>query len=527
MISTGGMAVVAAILVLPASAVAAERYVSPSGSGGACSAAAPCGSFEAAYAVAQPGDVVIVAGGTYPRQVVPSPGKPAPAIEFRAADGASVVAAGIDVRADNVVMRGMRSSSYLDLDSSNAADPIENVRFVNMHTNTHLLLNARDFVWQGGSIGPSFNEKASMIGGSPPSYRATYDSVLWHDATRNSADVHMECFYVTGIQGLTIRNSRFSNCAVFDLLLTKLPADPQPRDVLIENTVFERSRDVDGSSAYYSFMVHQVANIDGFVLRNNVWELPFVVLGSVSNARAVGNIGLGDCQSGVRYSHNVFTGGRCAPTDKVVGDAFSQFVNRAAGDWRLKAGAAAIDAGDPADHPSLDALGHARPFGGGPDAGPYEFGAGPPGGSPGPGQPPSSSSPLAAARRRARVLRVIDGRTLRVKLKGGRRVKVRLAGVAVPRQRSCGGRRAAARLRAMAPKGSQVAVTFQTGAKARDRRGRRYAYVHREGKDLGKRLIAKGWARFAGPATLTRRAGYQGAQRRAKRRSVGLWARCG
>jgi endonuclease YncB( thermonuclease family) len=70
-------------------------------------------------------------------------------------------------------------------------------------------------------------------------------------------------------------------------------------------------------------------------------------------------------------------------------------------------------------------------------------------------------------------------------------------------------------------------VTFQTGAKARDRRGRRYAYVHREGKDLGKRLIAKGWARFAGPATLTRRAGYKGAQARAKRQNAGLWSRCG
>jgi hypothetical protein len=42
-----------------------ERFVAPSGGGSECTRAAPCGSFEAAYAAALPGDDVHVAGGSY------------------------------------------------------------------------------------------------------------------------------------------------------------------------------------------------------------------------------------------------------------------------------------------------------------------------------------------------------------------------------------------------------------------------------------------------------------------------------
>jgi hypothetical protein len=65
----------------------------------------------------------------------------------------------------------------------------------------------------------------------------------------------------------------------------------------------------------------------------------------------------------------------------------------APGDFRLKAGASAIDAGDPANMPALDLMGDARL--GTPDLGAYEYGASAPapgGGDPGtdpPADPPS------------------------------------------------------------------------------------------------------------------------------------------
>jgi hypothetical protein len=64
-------AVAAGILALPAAASPATRYVAPTGAdGAACTASAPCKSFDRAYQVAQPGDVVEVADGTYGSQTV-------------------------------------------------------------------------------------------------------------------------------------------------------------------------------------------------------------------------------------------------------------------------------------------------------------------------------------------------------------------------------------------------------------------------------------------------------------------------
>lgn len=509
------------IVALPGSADAADLYVTPSGGGTTCQADRPCGSLDAAYRAAQPGDVVEVGGGSYGRQVVPALGKAAPAVEFRAAEGARVVISGLDIKADHVVLRGMRSDSYLDVDSS-ASDPVEDVRLIDMHTKTHWINNARDFTWTRGSIGPSFNVKASMVGGQPASQRLTYDGIYWHDATRDDQGVHMECFYVASVQGITIRNSRFRNCAVFDVLFTKIGGDADPSNVLIENTVFERSKDVGGGDAYYTFMVHENATIDGFVLRNNLWELGFSVLGRVTNARAVGNIGRGSCQPGVTYSHNVFAGSRCGSTDKVVGSIFSQFVDPAGGDWRLEANAAAVDAGDPRDFPQLDALGYQRPAGGAPDAGPYEFGAGPPDGD----RPAGQVTPLppgkTAKRSRARVLGVVDGRTLRVRMRSGKSRKVRLLGVKVSGARRCGGASPASRLRRLAPRGSRV--TLQTDPRVAGRKPM-LAYVSRSRRDLGRVMIARGWARLSGARRISRLAAYKTAQRKASRRNLGLW-RC-
>jgi hypothetical protein len=120
-----------------------------------------------------------------------------------------------------------------------------------------------------------------------------------------------------------------------------------PRDILIENTVLEASRDVDGSDAYYTLLTGS-DTLHGLTLRNNVWELGLGLQGSLVNAEISGNIGrLASCSDTARYSHNVFTDRRCGSTDRVVHGAFSQFVDPAHGNWRLKPGAAAIGAGDP------------------------------------------------------------------------------------------------------------------------------------------------------------------------------------
>lgn len=522
------VAAVTFLVVRPGPADAADFYIAPSGGGTACSASSPCGSLDAAYRAAAPGDVVEVGGGSYGKQEVPALGRPGPAIEFRPAQGASVVFNGVDVRADWVTLRGMRSSAYLDVAPKAPTDPIEHVRFFDMHAKTHFLNNARDFVWTRGSIGPSLNDKVSMIGGAPVSQNLTYDGVLWHDAERTDAGVHMECLFAASVQGLTIRNSRFTNCAVFDVFITKLGSDPQPTDVVFENNVFEHSTNVGANTrAYAAFAIQTEAKLNHIVLRNNTWEQGWQQEnGAIASGRVVGNLGESDWSGGCRpeltYSHNVFTSKKCGPTDKVQANAFSQFQNRAAGDWRLKPGAAAIDAGDPSDHPALDASGNVRPWGRAPDAGAFEYGSKPPGGA-SPGTP--VSQPVAATRRKVRVLKILNGRTLRVRSKRGKKFKVRLLGVKLPGPR-CGGRGAAARLRTLAPKGRWVVVVTDPRARARDKHGRVLAYVVRSRRDLGRRLLAAGWARIdRSMGSLSRGGSYKKAAGRARHRNLGLW-RC-
>ena len=72
------------------------------------------------------------------------------------------------------------------------------------------------------------------------------------------------------------------------------------------------------------------------------------------------------CSSRVTYVRNVWQGAACSSTDK---NAPAGFRNPNAFDFHLVDGAAAVNAGDPNNHPATDMDGQARPLGGTPDAG--------------------------------------------------------------------------------------------------------------------------------------------------------------
>jgi hypothetical protein len=94
------------------------------------------------------------------------------------------------------------------------------------------------------------------------------------------------------------------------------------------------------------------------------------------------------------YRYNV--GLKCHTTDKRVSPPASSssvlapfgWAAPGTNDFRLKAGSPAIGAADPNDHPATDRDGFARD--GRPDAGAYEFGAGPPGRGDTPGGRPTA-----------------------------------------------------------------------------------------------------------------------------------------
>jgi micrococcal nuclease len=131
----------------------------------------------------------------------------------------------------------------------------------------------------------------------------------------------------------------------------------------------------------------------------------------------------------------------------------------------------------------------------------------------------------------ARVLRVVDGDTIRVRL-GGRTERVRYIGVDTPESVRPGTPVQCFAERASAANSALVAgqrVRLVGDAEARDRYGRLLAYVFRErdGVFVNARLVRDGYARpLAIPPNLAHArelARLAGAARRARR---GLWGIC-
>lgn len=165
-------------------------------------------------------------------------------------------------------------------------------------------------------------------------------------------------------------------------------------------------------------------------------------------------------------------------------------------------------------------------------------GCGAPGGDP--ATEPAGRASQAGGGGAARVVRVVDGDTLKVRLADGRQRTVRVLGIDTPETRrpgtpiECGGPQASAAMRRLALEGSGVrargrAVTLvaDPSQDAIDRYGRAIAYVDAGGRDLGETLVAEGWADvYVFRRPFRRLSGYERAKRRAEDMRAGVWGLC-
>ena len=161
--------------------------------------------------------------------------------------------------------------------------------------------------------------------------------------------------------------------------------------------------------------------------------------------------------------------------------------------------------------------------------------------------PRSAPTPTARPRRRtpqpppakrsARIVRVVDGDTLRVRLSSGQQLTVRLIGIDTPETKrpgvavECSGKAASAYMHQIAfqrGRGRQVTLVGDPSQDATDRYGRTLAYVDASAKgDLGQLMLRAGWASvyvFANP--FARLATYERAAGHAQTRRIGAWDRC-
>jgi micrococcal nuclease len=140
--------------------------------------------------------------------------------------------------------------------------------------------------------------------------------------------------------------------------------------------------------------------------------------------------------------------------------------------------------------------------------------------------------PAGGGGRTGRVVRVVDGDTIRVAL-GGRPERVRYIGIDTPESvmpgapAECFGR-AAARANARLVAGRRVRVV--TDAEERDRYGRLLAYVFRadDGRFVNAALVRDGFAvPLTVPPNVRHAARFRALARGARAHRRGLWGACG
>jgi chitodextrinase len=352
----------------------ASVFLSPSGNdANPCSAAAPCRTFDRGFRVAQPGQHVELAAGSYGGQSLRAdPAKTsADDVVIRPAAGASVTTGSLTVNGAHVTLRGFTVNG--DWTTNDATD---DVTFQNLVVNGGIYINSSSNVSViGGSVGGTMDTHPQFASWPTGTHieNILVDGVTFHDIRRSNDAVHGECLQIAGGVGVTVRNSTFSNCMVFDLSITEYNGSGPPTDYLIENNVFGPS--VDGG--YYGLHFNtNTTDFRNFVVRNNSSTQPFSFAGlrKLTNVVVTGNVAPNSsnaCIGAITYRRNVWNGAKCGATDI---NAPLGFVNPGALNYHLAPGAAALNASVAADAPSTDHDGVARPKGGAPDAGAFEDG---------------------------------------------------------------------------------------------------------------------------------------------------------
>jgi hypothetical protein len=360
--------VIAAALV-----AAATLFVSPAGSdSGRCTSAQPCASLDRAYQVAEPGQVVQIAAGTYDDQLIRPDSKSGNGVvTFVPAPGAQVTLGEVRTAASNLEFDDLTMDDYYLSPGSS------NVIFRNDRMHFFFIRSASNVRMVGGSVGGEGEAIPATIGtlhpDDPTPTNVLIDGVSFHDMTRaEKPSGHMECLFVQGVNGLVIRNSRFTHCDIFDVFFKQFQA-PQYSNIRLVDNFFGPATDAAGGSGFYSVFfsfIPGASPISDVLVDHNSFAQGFHFDdGSYDNVRVVANVATfqqHQCTDGVQFSYNVFDHARCGPTDRM---GALGFVDASTLDLHLTKGSAAIGADRSDTAPPLDIDGQQRPLRLPPDAG--------------------------------------------------------------------------------------------------------------------------------------------------------------
>lgn len=343
----------------------ADLYVSPAGSDdGPCTKASPCRTLDRAWTLSMPGQVVELAGGSYPAATLVATAKgSSERILFRPESGAQATIAGrLAVYGSHIEIRGLRAHDWY------LRTPADDIVLRDVDVAIFAIVSATNVSILGGDVGPAKNgdPQIGQYKGPTPT-GILIDGVHFHDFLKSDPSAHTECLQFAAGIDVTIRNSRFERCSDHSILVK--PDQGPIRDFLIENNWFAHTL-----AGHYSLRLGGVGGrtCDNVLVRNNSALQEMYSNCDARNVRFVANVQPTmrkfACSSshGAVWDWNVYGSGvPCGPNDVVAPVGFrdpDRF------DLHLVPGAAAIGRGDPASVPGSDLDGDPRPLGR-PDAG--------------------------------------------------------------------------------------------------------------------------------------------------------------
>jgi hypothetical protein len=371
--------------------VPATRFVATDGSdSGECLAGSPCQTFNRAYEVAEPGEVVDVSGGTYPEQRIEYDGDKTSAedVYFRPAAGSFVKVTGdIDAYGSHVTFMAMQAADT-DVPYDGPAD-VSDVTFWGMDGRNFTIDSGSQVNVVGGDYGPATSCGGSAGGGNN-GIRMNREGVMPSDILIWGVDIHdvqsydlvqchIECLIVGAGQNITVRGSRFWNCSIFDIFLQ--PFNGEISDVTLENNWFAtptgtsgavnsgRAVEFSGGGPWRNLLIRH-NSVNTAINLNDGAPNP-----QYENTRVIGNIGERAiaCYNGVVYRDNVWFGGSgvCDPSDAGIsgGPPFAQVSDHGDLDYHLTGGVAVDHVPASVSDLTDDIDGQARPDGPALDAG--------------------------------------------------------------------------------------------------------------------------------------------------------------
>ena len=185
-----------------------------------------CGSFAAAYTAAFSGDTIGVTGSLGIQKFAGG---------YQSAQGSGTKTLLFKGVAGNKVRQINFGSPNLTFDGIN-------IDATGPKLDGAALENGGDaFTLKNGSVGNVTDEKGALVDGPG----IVFDNVVFHDVIIATNGVHSECIFAAVPEGMIVRNSTFTNCAVMDIFFVWpdwwSPAPPAYGNVTLEGNTFNDS----------------------------------------------------------------------------------------------------------------------------------------------------------------------------------------------------------------------------------------------------------------------------------------------